>query len=143
MIRRPPRSTQSRSSAASDVYKRQMESQATPFPAATATPGRATTPPIISWPEALSTGIEVHVLPSRECQAMATTSVGLDPRLLPTATRPPLPSSEMPCATNRRLPPTSNAPDPERCVQVAPSVEAQTVVAAVVVVPLVVSTVPS
>ena len=26
MIRRPPRSTQSRSSAASDVYKRQMES---------------------------------------------------------------------------------------------------------------------
>src|SRR5450756_1886673 len=30
MIRRPPRSTQSRSSAASDVYKRQLETQGTP-----------------------------------------------------------------------------------------------------------------
>jgi hypothetical protein len=104
-----------------------VESQATPFPAAIATPGRAATPPIISWPEALSTGIDVQLLPSRECQAIATTSVGLDPRLLPMATRPPLPSSEMPWATKRRLP-TSKAPDAERCVQVAPSVEAQTVV---------------
>src|SRR5450756_3060939 len=63
MIRRPPRSTQSRSSAASDVYKR----QAFPFhtatgpsigkypssPRATAGPPPASTPPAIvvgAWP---------------------------------------------------------------------------------------------
>src|SRR5450756_325919 len=34
MIRRPPRSTQSRSSAASDVYKRQVEAQAQDGPLA-------------------------------------------------------------------------------------------------------------
>ena len=32
MIRRPPRSTQSRSSAASDVYKRQQEDRLSAFP---------------------------------------------------------------------------------------------------------------
>ena len=31
MIRRPPRSTQGRSSAASDVYKRQVDSRGVPF----------------------------------------------------------------------------------------------------------------
>ena len=38
MIRRPPRSTQSRSSAASDVYKRQAVDKATPTPVLSAIP---------------------------------------------------------------------------------------------------------
>src|SRR5450756_1516707 len=45
MIRRPPRSTQSRSSAASDVYKRQAPAGADARPRAALDPPRAAQPP--------------------------------------------------------------------------------------------------
>src|ERR1035437_7191557 len=104
-----------------------VESQATPLPAATTDPGREATPAIISWPPPESTCMSVQLRPSRECQAVAMTSVGDDPRLLPMTTSPPWPSSEMPWATNRR-PSMPNAPEPDRWVHVVPSVEDQTVV---------------
>ena len=105
-------------------------SQARPFPAATMLPERVATPPTISWPLPLSTGMLFHDAPSRECHALAATSVEPDPKLLPTTTRPPLPSSEIPWGTKRR-PPTSKEPDCERWDQVSPSRDAQTVVVAV------------
>ena len=74
-----------------------------------------------------STWAGVQDLPSRERQAVAATSVGEDPKLLPTATSPPLPSSEKPWATNRR-PEMSNAPESETWLQVEPSADDQTVV---------------
>jgi len=51
---------------------------------------------IISWPPPESTCMSVQARPSRECQAVAMTSVGDEPRLLPMTTSPPWPSSEMP-----------------------------------------------
>ncbi len=110
-----------------DQVRPSVESQATPFPAATTAPGREATPAIISWPAPDATCMGVQVLPSRECHAVAITSVGDDPRLLPMTTSPPWPSSERPCATNRR-PPMAKAPEPDSWVHVEPSVEAQTVV---------------
>ena len=71
--------------------------------------------------------MDVQEVPSRECHAVASTSVAEDPRLLPMTTSPPWPSSEKPWATNRR-PSMPNAPEPDRCVHVEPSVVAQTVV---------------
>src|ERR1035437_4123010 len=104
-----------------------VDSQATPLPAATTAPGREAPPATISWPPAESTSMGVQELPSRERQALATTSVGDDPRLWPMTTSPPWPSSEMPWATNRR-PSVAKAPDPDRWFHVEPSVETQTVV---------------
>jgi hypothetical protein len=107
------------------------ETQATPLPPATTVPPMLTAPPIISWPEAASTWARVHVLPSRECQAVAVMSVAPAPapvgRLLPTATRPPLPSSDIPWATNLR-PSIPNEPSPEIRLQLVPSVVDQAVV---------------
>jgi hypothetical protein len=104
-----------------------VESHATPLPAATTSPVREATPAAISWPFAASMCIAVQVPPSCECQALAVTSVGELPRLLPTTTSPPCPSLAMPCATNLR-PTTWNEPASDRWVHVEPSVVDQTVV---------------
>ncbi len=115
-----------------DQERPSVDSQATPFPAATTAPGREATPAIISWPRAESISMGVHVAPLLECQALAITSVGDEPMLLPMTTSPPWPSSEKPWATNRR-PPIANASDPDRWLHVDPSSVAQMVVADVTV----------
>src|SRR5680860_1485677 len=67
MIRRPPRSTQSRSSAASDVYKRQLERDLTQEPRSGA-PGEFPTAAATEWIGTGSTGAGriAHVLDNAE-----------------------------------------------------------------------------
>eukprot|EP00658_Telonema_sp_P-2_P078368 TRINITY_DN7319_c0_g1_i2.p1 TRINITY_DN7319_c0_g1~~TRINITY_DN7319_c0_g1_i2.p1 ORF type:complete len:263 (+),score=56.48 TRINITY_DN7319_c0_g1_i2:133-921(+) len=66
MIRRPPRSTLSSSSAASDVYKRQIRSMAGPLPAPSASSPGQFGEPTLHWPASGAPQVYRFELPDRE-----------------------------------------------------------------------------
>src|SRR5665647_2557572 len=79
MIRRPPRSTPLYSSAASDVYKRQMRSRSTGCRPAGVS-GRVLTPPLAVTAEGSSYGGPARVLMPPDASARRTTNWTLNRR---------------------------------------------------------------